>query len=160
MIPEPKLKGLYQEVILDHNRKPRNFKEIQNPTLYSHGVNPLCGDNYHLYIKLDADKKIEDVGFYGSGCAISKSSASIMTTLVKGGTLSSARELMKSFLDLMTKYPLPEEAKQKCGRMAIFEGVREFPVRVKCATLIWHALRDALADAEKINITSGGTSHG
>lgn len=149
MIPEPKLKGLYQEVILDHNKRPRNFKEIANPTLYSHGVNPLCGDNYHLYINLDADRHIADIGFQGSGCAISKSSASMMTTMVKGKTLTDAAELVKNFLEMMTKYPLPEDTKKKTGRLSIFEGVREFPVRVKCATLIWHTLRDALNDAAK-----------
>lgn len=158
-VPEPKLKALYQEVILDHNKKPRNFKEIQNPSLYSHGVNPLCGDNYHLYINLDNEDKISDIGFLGNGCAISKSSASMMTTMVKGMSTAEAAELVRHFIDMMTKYPMPEADKSKTGRLAIFEGVREFPVRVKCATLIWHALKDALNDAEKQNDRTEGVKH-
>jgi len=137
-VPEPKLKSLYQEVILDHNKKPRNFKEIPNSSLYSHGVNPL---------------------FLGNGCAISKSSASMMTTMVKGMTRAEAGELVRHFLDMMTKYPMPAEDKSKTGRLAIFEGVREFPVRVKCATLIWHALKDALNDAAKQDDRTGGVKH-
>jgi len=158
-VPEPKLKSLYQEVILDHNKKPRNFKEIPNSSLYSHGVNPLCGDNYHLYINLDTDGRVSDIGFLGNGCAISKSSASMMTTMVKGMTRAEAGELVRHFLDMMTKYPMPAEDKSKTGRLAIFEGVREFPVRVKCATLIWHALKDALNDAAKQDDRTGGVKH-
>ena len=147
MIPEPRLKGLYQDVILDHNRKPRNFKEIANPTQYSHGVNPLCGDDYHLYLNVNPEGVIEDVGFKGAGCAISKSSASIMTTMVKGKKISEAGELAYHFLKLMTAEHATDEMKSAVGRMSLFEGVREFPVRVKCATLIWHALQDAIKDA-------------
>jgi nitrogen fixation protein NifU and related proteins len=136
MIPEPNLGNLYQEVILDHNRKPRNFKEIPDATQYSHGVNPLCGDDYHLYLKVN-EGKVEDVGFQGGGCAISKSSASLMTSLIKG-------LLRNHFLQMMTSEREPSES--EVGRMIIFKGVKEFPVRVKCATLIWHALGDALKD--------------
>ncbi len=148
MIPEPKLENLYQEVILDHNRKPRNFKELPDATQYSHGVNPLCGDNYHLFLKINPQGVIEDVGFQGMGCAISKSSASLMTTLIKGKPAEEAQKLKDNFLTLMTKdEPV---ADSEIGKMVIFKGVKEFPVRVKCATLIWHALADALKDAEKI----------
>ena len=143
-IPEPNLGHLYQEVILDHNRRPRNFKEIPEASRYSHGVNPLCGDDYHLYLSVDSAGLIHDVGFQGSGCAISKASASMMTTLIKGKPLPEAASLKDAFLELMTRGSLPESAKAKVGRMSIFEGVKEFPVRVKCATLIWHALADAL----------------
>lgn len=145
-VPEPKLEHLYQEVILDHNRNPRNFKELQNPTQYSHGYNPLCGDDYHLYLNV-ADGKIQDIGFQGNGCAISKSGASLMTSFVKGKTLEEAENLKEAFLELLTKDPTPQEAREKVGRLILFEGVKEFPVRVKCATLIWHALADALKDA-------------
>ncbi|MDP3919705.1 MAG: SUF system NifU family Fe-S cluster assembly protein [Candidatus Omnitrophota bacterium] len=152
MIPEPKLDHLYQEVILDHNRNPRNFRELADATQYSHGVNPLCGDDYHLYLKIDEDGTIEDVGFHGAGCAISKSSASIMTTLIKGKNEQAVKVLQENFIKFMTTDESDGKAKATVGRMALFEGVKEFPVRVKCATLIWHALRDALADYHRIKI--------
>ncbi len=159
MIPEPRLNNLYQEVILDHNKKPRNFKVLETPTNYSHGVNPLCGDDYHLYLQI-ADGVIQDVGFQGNGCAISKSSASLLTTLVKGKTPEEAAKLQESVLYLMTHDQVPEACKKEAGKMVIFEGVREFPVRVKCATLIWHALQDALNDASGKNLSSNaGESH-
>lgn len=145
-VPEPKLSRLYQEVILDHNRRPRNFKEIANATQYSHGRNPLCGDDYHLYLAVDSKGVIQDVGFQGSGCAISKSSASMMTSLIKEKSAAEAERLKDSFLDFMTKDAVLPETKEGVGRLNLFEGVKEFPVRVKCATLIWHALQDALKD--------------
>ena len=148
-VPEPRLEHLYQEVILDHNKSPRNFKEIPDATQYSHGVNPLCGDDYHLYLKIDGEGKVQDVGFKGSGCAISKASASIMTTLIRGKSVQQVEEFKESFLELMTQENVPEAVKFQVGRMMIFEGVKEFPVRVKCATLIWHALADALKDSYK-----------
>lgn len=142
--PEPRLDHLYQEVILDHNRNPRNFHEIKNPTHYSHGFNPLCGDDYQLYLKVDSQKKIQEVGFVGNGCAISKSSASIMSTLLKDKTADEAKQLAENFVELLTKDNISEIARKNVGRLSMFEGVKEFPVRVKCATLIWHALQDAL----------------
>ena len=145
-VPEPRLDQLYQDVILDHNRRPRNFKEIAHPTQYSHGVNPLCGDNYHLFLTIDEAGVIQDIGFQGAGCAISKASASLMTTFVKGKPVKEAEEIKDSFLQLLTQEEVSPAAKEKAGRLTIFEGVREFPVRVKCATLIWHALADALKD--------------
>ena len=147
MTQEPRLEKLYQDVILDHNKNPRNYKEIQNPTQYSHGVNPLCGDDYHLYLKVDAQGKIEDIGFQGSGCAISKSSASLMTHFVKGKPVEEAEKIKKSFVELLTQDKVSQEAKDNVGRLILFEGVKEFPVRVKCATLIWHTLGDVLKDA-------------
>ncbi len=145
--PEPKLDNLYQDVILDHNRRPRNFKEIPQATQYSHGVNPLCGDNYHLYINLDSEGVIQDIGFQGTGCAISKASASMMTTLVKGKKAQEALQVKESFIDFLTREEVSDRIKKNVGRLTLFEGVKEFPVRVKCATLIWHALADALKDA-------------
>lgn len=149
MIPEPKLNQLYQEVILDHNRRPRNFRRLDDATQYSHGVNPLCGDDYHLYLKIDPQGILQEVGFLGNGCAISKSSASMMTALVKGKKIQEAESLKNYFLELMTNEQISEEAKKNVGRMIIFEGVKEFPIRVKCATLIWRALADALRDVAK-----------
>lgn len=146
-IPEPKLSQLYQDVILDHNRHPRNFKELANPTAYSHGTNPLCGDDYHLYLQIGPQKKIEDVGFKGNGCAISKSSASILTTMIRGRTVEDAAELNRQVLQLLTQAEIPAWLRESSGKMKIFEGVKEFPVRVKCATLIWQTLQDALKDA-------------
>lgn len=140
-IPEPKLDHLYQEVILDHNKRPRNYKTIDQATQYSHGFNTLCGDDYYLYLTTK-DGKIEDIGFQGKGCAISKASSSMMTTLVKGKSLEEAQTLKNDFLGFMIKDE--KEAKSKIGRLSIFEGVKEFPVRVKCATLIWRTLEDAL----------------
>jgi nitrogen fixation protein NifU and related proteins len=145
MIPEPKLSDLYQEVILDHNKRPRNFKEIENPTHYAHGYNALCGDDYHLYLVVDAQGVIQDVGFKGQGCAISKASASILTTLIKGKSLEEAKTLASTFIDFLVKEN-PAGMKSKVGRLSIFEGVREFPVRVKCATLSSHALQDAAGE--------------
>lgn len=143
-VPEPHLNRLYQEVILDHNKRPRNFKEIRDPACYSHGINPLCGDDYHLYLQVDKDGVILDAGFKGAGCAISKASASMMTTMIKGKHVNRAHEILRSFIDLMTKDHVAEQEKTVVDRMIIFEGVREFPIRVKCATLIWRTLENAL----------------
>ena len=102
--PAPvKLDELYQEVILDHNKKPRNFKKLDAPTAYAHGVNPLCGDDYELFLKVDADAKVVEIGFQGSGCAISKSSASLMTTMVEGKSVEEAKRLQGHFVDLLTR---------------------------------------------------------
>ncbi len=144
--PEVKLDELYQEVILDHNRKPRNFKKLDNANLYSHGVNPLCGDDYHLYLSVDEAGIIKGVGFEGQGCAISKSSASLMTTAVEGKTIKEAEALRENFIDLLTKDNVSGQTRAQVGKLKLFEGVRQFPVRVKCATLIWQALGDALKD--------------
>ncbi len=149
MPPEPKLKALYQEVILDHNRRPRNFIELSDATQYARGKNPLCGDDYQLYLVVGAGGRIEKIGFTGNGCAISKSSASIMTTLVQGKTVSEASMIQSSFLEFMTRESASETVLSHIERMSIFEGVKEFPIRVKCATLAWHALGDALRDAVK-----------
>ena len=149
MPAEVKLDDLYQEVILDHNRRPRNFHKLDNANAYSHGVNPLCGDDYHLYLLVDDSGIIKKVGFQGQGCAISKSSASIMTTLIDGKTLKEAGDLQNNFIHLVTDSEVSESVRSKAGRLKIFEGVKQFPVRVKCATLIWHALADALKDKLK-----------
>ena len=143
---EVKLDDLYQEVILDHNRRPRNFHKLDDANAYSHGINPLCGDDYHLYLHVDDGGIIRKVGFEGQGCAISKSSASIMTTMIEGKSLKEARELDENFIHLITDNEVQESVRTKVGKLKIFEGVRQFPVRVKCATLIWHALADALKD--------------
>ncbi len=139
------LRELYQQIILDHNRAPRNFREVDGATSVVNGDNPLCGDKLRLYVKVK-DDVIEDIGFQGSGCAISKASASLMTSTVMGKTVQEAEELFSDFHGMITAKEVPSDLKQ-LGKLAAFSGVREFPVRVKCATLSWHTLRAALHDA-------------
>ncbi len=138
------LRDLYQEVILDHNKKPRNFGTLDAATHEADGHNPLCGDELHVSIALDGDR-VADVRFEGSGCAISTASASLMTESIKGKTRQEAEELFEGFHDLLTGDPSQlEQASAALGKLAVFQGVREFPVRVKCATLSWHTLKAAL----------------
>jgi nitrogen fixation NifU-like protein len=136
------LNDLYQEVILDHNRRPRNFHAIAGATHTAEGYNPLCGDRLTLYVQVENDR-IADVAFEGSGCAISKASASLMTEAVKGQTLAGARALFERFHGMVTAPP--EEQVEDLGKLSAFAGVRDFPVRVKCASLAWHTLKAALA---------------
>ncbi len=136
------LRELYQEVILDHNRRPRNFRALEDANRRADGHNPLCGDRLSLYLKMDGDV-IRDVGFQGSGCAISKASASLMTDAVKGRTLAEARRLFERFHRLVTDDTYVPDV-DELGKLAVFSGVREYPVRVKCASLAWHTLRAAM----------------
>ena len=148
-VPEVQLDDLYQEVILDHNRRPRNFGKMEGANFYSHGFNPLCGDDYHLYLFVGKDGVIGKVGFEGQGCAISKSSASMMTEAVQGKPLEEVQRLKERFLLLLTGGESEaQNNRNQVGKLKIFEGVKKFPVRVKCATLAWHALADALKDFE------------
>ncbi len=137
----PDANELYQLVILDHNRSPRNYRLMEGADSEAEGYNPMCGDQLKVWIKLDGDR-IEDVSFQGSGCAISKASASLMTTAVKGKTREEARKVFDSFHKMMTGSGGP--ADDLPAKLAVFAGVREFPMRVKCATLGWHALKTAL----------------
>lgn len=141
------LESLYQEVILDHNRNPRNFREIADATRRVFGRNPLCGDEVTVWVKLTGDV-IDDVSFGGRGCAISKASASLMTTAVKGKTRAEARALFDRFRSMVTASPTQTAAAfadaKSLGRLAVLGGVARFPARVKCATLAWHALQSAL----------------
>jgi len=138
------LRDLYQEVILDHNKNPRNFGKLDPADHDAEGYNPLCGDKLSLTVNLDGDT-IADIKFEGSGCAISKASGSLMTDAVKGKTLEEAETLFKGIHDLLTGDPsVRESAAPALGKLAVFEGVREFPMRVKCATLAWHTLVAAL----------------
>ena len=140
------LNDLYQEVILDHNRTPRNFRRIEQPSHHAEGYNPLCGDRVSLFVQV-ADDRIADVAFQGSGCAISKASASLMTDSLKGRTLVEARELFDRFHRMVTASP--EQAADDLGKLTALAGVREFPVRVKCATLAWHTLKAALDNEQQ-----------
>jgi nitrogen fixation protein NifU and related proteins len=141
-----KLDELYQEVILDHNKRPRNFGELADATAYSHGVNPLCGDDYHLYLSVGKGGCVDKIAFKGTGCAISKASASLMTAAVENKSVEEAQKLKDAFIELLTKDAVSAEARSAVGKLKFFEGVKHFPVRVKCATLAWHALGDALKD--------------
>ena len=146
------LRELYQEVILDHNKKPRNFREIPDATATAVGFNPLCGDHLNLSLKLDGEV-ITDVAFQGSGCAISKASASMMTTSVAGKTKSEADKLFQLFHQMVTGNGEGQADPEALGKLAVFSGVCEFPARVKCASLAWHTLRSALHD-EKGKVTT------
>jgi nitrogen fixation NifU-like protein len=143
------LSDLYQEVILDHNRRPRNFRRLEAPTHEAEGYNPLCGDRLNVYVQLDGDV-IADVAFEGSGCAISKASASLMTDALKGRTVAEARDLFARFHRVVTTPP--DQPVEELGKLSALAGVREFPVRVKCASLAWHTLKAAL-DREAITST-------
>ena len=139
------MRDLYQQVILDHNRSPRNFREIENADHVAHGDNPLCGDKIVVYVKLNGDV-IEDVSFHGSGCAISQSSASLMTSAVKGKSIAEAEELFHKFHEMVTADTDQPGSGRELGKLAAFAGVREFPARVKCANLGWHTLHAALRE--------------
>ena len=137
------LRELYQEVILDHNKRPQNFRILESANRTAEGYNPLCGDHITVYLLVE-DQMIKEVAFQGSGCAISKASASMMTTIVKGKTAAEAERLFETFHTMVTADPDTASDPVVIGKLAAFAGVREFPVRVKCATLPWHTLHAAL----------------
>jgi nitrogen fixation protein NifU and related proteins len=146
------LRDLYQEVILEHSKAPRNYRELNPADRTAEGFNPLCGDHFTVYLALDGDR-IRDISFLGSGCAISKASASMMTQSVKGKTKAEAEELFRQFHELVTSRPPRERSANgsadRLGKLTVFSGVSEFPTRVKCAILAWHALYAALEGAEQ-----------
>lgn len=138
------LKDLYQEVIVDHNRSPRNFGKLDDADYKAEGFNPLCGDRLNLYLKMD-DNRIQDISFDGSGCAISVASASLMTEALKGKTRDDAEKVFHEFHDLvMDKKQGDMESLEHLGKLAALLGVKEYPARVKCATLCWHTMHSAL----------------
>ena len=146
------LKELYQELILEHGKNPRNLGKTDNFNKDAKGNNPLCGDNVHIYLKLNDQRKVEDISFEGSGCAISMASASIMTDLIKGKSDNEAKEIIEDFLSMIKERPelksniLNEDDKTK---LMCFSGVKQYPMRVKCATLSWHTLVSAFDDKKK-----------
>jgi len=141
------LRDLYQEVIFDHNRNPRNFRVMENANRHVNGFNPLCGDKLTLFLKID-DHVISDASFQGSGCAISTASVSLMTEIIKGKTEVEADELFKQFHE-MTTGKTEEVNLEVIGKLAVLAGVREYPARVKCATLAWHTLDAALKNQQE-----------
>ena len=145
------LKELYQEIILDHGKNPRNLRKTDNFNKDAKGYNPLCGDKVHVYLKLNENKKVEDISFEGSGCAISMASASIMTDLVKGKEEKEVKEIVSDLLDMIKEKDklnnkiLKDDEKTK---LMCLSGVKQYPMRVKCATLSWHTLTSALNNSE------------
>jgi nitrogen fixation NifU-like protein len=145
------IQELYQEVILDHNKSPRNFRPMPDATRHVEGYNPLCGDHYTIYLKLEGER-IVDISFYGAGCAISKSSASVMSQMLKGKTKGEAERLFGEFHDLVTGKLDGEQGIENLGKLAAFAGVSDFPARVKCASLAWHTMHSALtSDDTKVS---------
>lgn len=146
------LKDLYQEVIIDHNRSPRNFGKLEGADKTLEGFNPLCGDHLKLYLNLQ-NGRIDDIRFDGSGCAISVASASLMTEAMKGKTVSEAEEIFENFHELLTGDDSGVDY-DKLGKLAAIAGVREYPTRIKCATLCWHTLHSALIDTGESTVTT------
>ncbi len=142
---------LYQQVILEHNRKPKNFHKLNPYTNYAEGFNPLCGDHFHVYLNINDDGMIEEISFEGEGCAISKSSSSMMTTFLTGKHIDEVKPLLEEFQQLITGKLNPEIDEHHLGKLAIFSGVQKYPSRVKCAILSWHAIKGALDNQQLIN---------
>jgi nitrogen fixation NifU-like protein len=146
------LKDLYRDVIVDHNRSPRNFRKIDPPRRAAEGFNPLCGDKLHVYLRLDGDV-IDDISFEGSGCAISVASASLMTETLKGKTAAQAMDFFESMHALLTDGDVGDQDVAALGKLAALSGVREFPTRVKCATLCWHTMKNAMQGSDEAATT-------
>jgi nitrogen fixation NifU-like protein len=142
------LRDLYQEVILDHNRHPRNFRVLPEANRTAEGHNPLCGDRVVVYLRVE-DERVQGVSFQGSGCAISTASASLMTEALRGKTVAEAHDLFHGFHDMVTRGITRDAGAEALDKLAVFSGVREFPIRVKCATLAWHTLEAALNRREQ-----------
>lgn len=147
------LRDLYQSVILDHNKVPRNFGSLENANHSAEGYNPLCGDKLSLQLILDDDERVVDIRFTGMGCAISTASASLMTEYARGKTRSEILETKNRFHELLTGNPNEQGEAEGLGKLAVFSGVREFPARVKCATLSWHTMQAALDDGDEVATT-------
>jgi nitrogen fixation NifU-like protein len=148
---DTELKELYQEIILDHNKNPKNFRKLEPANYSAQGYNPLCGDKIDIFLNVE-DDIVTDVSFQGAGCAISKASASMMTTILKNKTLAEAKTLFENFKNLITGETKPDIA--RLGKMAVFAGVREYPVRAKCATLAWHTMMAALERKSENEVVS------
>jgi nitrogen fixation NifU-like protein len=146
------LRALYQEVILDHSKRPHNYRPMPEATRSAQGYNPLCGDKVTLYVKLENDR-LADISFQGTGCAISTASASLLTQALKGKTRAEAEALFAKFHDFVTGKGPQGQPATELGKLAVFSGVTEFPVRVKCATLVWHTLRSALRGSGEVVTT-------
>jgi len=149
---DPELKELYQQVILDHNKSPRNYGIIDNPNHSAEGYNPLCGDKVNVYLEIE-NNIVKDISFQSSGCAISRASASLMSSAVKGKTVEEAEKIFNKFHDLIVGKLDDEKAAEELDKLAVFAGVKEFPSRVKCATLPWHTMLNALHNKDEKAVT-------
>ena len=143
------LRELYQQVILDHNKSPRNFRVIEHPSHHAEGYNPLCGDRIDVFVTVN-DGIVEDISFQGKGCAISKASASLMSSIVKGKSVEEAEKLFEKFHDLITGKLGDNPDVEEIGKLAVLAGVKDFPARVKCASLAWHTMINALKEEKEI----------
>jgi nitrogen fixation protein NifU and related proteins len=148
------LRDLYQEVILEHSKAPRNYREVKTADRKAEGYNPLCGDRFIVYLQMEGDR-IQDIAFQGSGCAISKASASMMTQCLKGKTRGEAERLFERFHEVVTGRAKANGDSAELGKLAVFSGVSEFPTRVKCAVLAWHTLQAALDGRQESVSTEG-----
>ncbi len=142
---------LYQQTILEHNRNPRNFKKLEGATHVAEGYNPLCGDHLWVFLKVGANGTIDEAAFEGSGCAISKASASMMTTALKGKTIEEANVLFQEFHDLVIGHLKPDAQPNHLGKLAVFSGIWQYPSRVKCASLGWHTMHGALEKQKTVS---------
>lgn len=142
------LRELYQEVVMDHNRRPRNFRKLDDANRSAEGFNPLCGDRIALYLNVDGET-ISDVGFIAEGCAISKATSSMMTERIKGAPVEEAERVFTAFRHMVTRRPEEDYDAELLGDLEILSGVSEYPARIKCATLSWHTLHSALSDQDK-----------
>ena len=142
---------LYQQVIIEHNKKPRNFFDMEDSTHNCHGYNPLCGDDYEIYLKIGEDNIIQAVSFKGSGCAISKASASLMTTFLKGKSVDESRLVFEQFHKMVLGEFDPDESENVLGKLKLFKGVQNFPSRIKCASLCWHTMVGAVDKNETVS---------
>ena len=142
---------LYKQVILEHNKKPRNFREMEDSTHHCHGYNPLCGDDYEIYLKVDKANVIQDLSFTGAGRTISNASTSLMTTYLKGKKIGEARVVFEEFHKMLLGEFDPENNEHHLGKLTLFLGVREFPSRIKCASLSWHTMIGALDKNEVVS---------
>ena len=147
------LQDLYQEVVMDHNRRPRNFRKLEDADRSLEGYNPLCGDRYTVYLKLESGR-ITDIGFQGAGCAISRASSSMMTEAIKGKSVEEAEEIFEAFHGMLTDGPDADYDADEVGDLEVLSGVSEFPVRIKCATLPWHTLRAAIKDSGDSSVST------
>ena len=143
-MPHDSRTELYQQVILEHNKKPRNFRKMDNATHAAEGYNPLCGDHLNIYLHINDANIIEDISFEGDGCAISKASSSMMTAALKGKPVEEAKDLFQQFHQLITGDLDPEKDQHTLGKLAVFSGIWHFPARVKCASLAWHTMNGAI----------------
>ena len=142
---------LYQQVILEHNKRPKSFIKLDPCTHQAEGYNPLCGDHLHVYLRVNSQGIIEELSFLGDGCAISKASASMMTAILKGKTMDEARSLFNEFHQLLTKELDPETTSHHLGKLTVFAGIWKYPSRVKCAILAWHTMKGALDQAKVVS---------